>query len=114
MAALKKCAGRLSYSVIRMAPWWLINRAFLRLFSMIWPAPTKTKVRFPSPAPLFSSANSQFFRALSYECPTKRTGSAPFSEAFTAGIETVVQGPVSFSRNESSTGCPARRAAAMT
>ena len=32
------------------------NRAFLRLFSMIWPVPTKTRVRFPSPAPIpFSS-----------------------------------------------------------
>jgi hypothetical protein len=64
----------------------------------------ETRVRFPSPAPLFSSANSQFFQALSYECHTKPPGSAPFSKAFTAGIETVVQGPVSFSRNESSTG----------
>ena len=54
------------------------------------------RVRFPSPAPLFSSANSQFFRALSYECHTKPTGSAPFSEAFPAGIETVVQGQVTF------------------
>ena len=52
----------------------------------------ETRVRFPSPAPLFSSANSQFSRALSYECHTKPPGSALFSEAFPAGIETVVQG----------------------
>ena len=56
----------------------------------------ETRVRFPSPAPLFSSANSQFSRPLSYECHTKPPGSAPFSEVFSPGIETVVQGPVTF------------------
>ena len=45
-----------------------------------------------SPAPLFSSANSQFFRALSYECLTKPPGSAPFPWVFRLRIETVVQG----------------------
>ena len=76
------------------APGGRQNRAFLRLFSMIWPVPTKTKVRFPSPAPTVSPAFSQFSRSLSYECHTKPPGSALFSEAFTAGIETVVQGQV--------------------
>ncbi len=66
----------------------------LRPFSMILAVPTETRVRFPSPAPLFSSANSQFFQALSYECHTKPPGSVPFHWAFTAGIETVVQGQV--------------------
>ena len=47
----------------------------------------ETRVRFPSPAPLFSSANSQFFRALSYECHTKPPGSVPFPWVFSPGIE---------------------------
>ena len=63
------------------------NRAFLRLFSMNWPVHTKTMVRFPSPAPLFSSAISQFFRALSYECHTKPPGSGPFPWVFSPRIE---------------------------
>jgi hypothetical protein len=45
---------------------------------------------------------------------SQETSSAWAPEVATAGIETVDQVPVSFSRNESSTGCPARRAAAMT
>jgi hypothetical protein len=53
-----------------------------------------TRVRFPSPAPSFCSANSQFSRPLSHECHTKPPGSAPFHWVFSVGIETVVQGPV--------------------
>ena len=60
----------------------------------------ETRVRFPSPAPSFCSANSQFSRPLSYECHTKPPGSAPFHWVFPAAIETVVH-EVAIERYES-------------
>ena len=74
------------------------NRAFLRLFSMIWPVPTKTRVRFPSPAPTISSAFSQFSRSLSYECHTTPPRSARFSLVSSPGIEPRDRGQITHGR----------------
>jgi len=69
------------------APGGRQNRAFLRLFSMIWPVPTKTRVRFPSPAPTISSAFSQFSRPLSFDCSVLPPRSVAFSGDSCPGIE---------------------------
>ena len=78
MVALKKLRWPIVIQCHTDGPLLTDKSRILRLFSMIWPVPTKTRVRFPSPAPIFSSANSQFSRSLSYECHTKPPGSAPF------------------------------------
>ena len=90
LVALKKRVGRLSYSVICLYP---VAEKIAPVFDDL-ACPYRNRVRFPSPAPFISSANSQFFQALSYECPTKPPGSAPFHWVFSPGIETVVQGQV--------------------
>ena len=77
------------------------NRAVVRLEAVSRSEPfcrseigrcEQTEIIRRSPAPLFSLANSQFFRALSCDCPAKLPGSAPFPWVFRLGIETVVQG----------------------
>ncbi len=47
-------------------------------FSMVLAVLTEPLVRFPSLAPIFSSANLQFSRPLSCECPATLPDSAKF------------------------------------
>jgi hypothetical protein len=53
LLALKQLRRLIVIQCHTPAPSGRHNRAFLRLFSMIWPVPTKTRVRFPSPDPIF-------------------------------------------------------------
>ena len=56
----------------------------------------ETRVRFPSPAPIFSSAFSQFSRSLSCECHTTPPRLARFPLVSSPGIEPRDQGQMSF------------------
>jgi hypothetical protein len=53
MVALKKLRWPIVIQCHTDGPLLTDKSRILRLFSMIWPVPTKTRVRFPSPDPIF-------------------------------------------------------------